>query len=61
VALPALANCNERYDAVGNGPGTTIKYLRRTPSGAAGNGLGTMIKLLPGAAEIVLGTTAKYL
>jgi hypothetical protein len=28
----------------GNGLGTTIKYVRRTPSGAAGYGLGTTIK-----------------
>jgi hypothetical protein len=32
--------------AVGNGLGTTIKYLRRTRNGAAGNGLGTTIKYL---------------
>jgi hypothetical protein len=32
--------------AEGIGPGTTIKYLRRTTSGAAGNGLGTAIKYL---------------
>jgi hypothetical protein len=28
----------------GNGLGTTIKYLRKTTSGAAGIGLGTTIK-----------------
>ena len=39
-ALPALASCYERRGAAGYGPGTTIKYLRRTTSGAAGNGLG---------------------
>ena len=35
-------------DAAGIGLGTTIKYLRRTTSGAgaAGNGLGTVIKYL---------------
>jgi hypothetical protein len=33
--------------AVGNGLGTTMKYLRRTRSGtAAGNGLGITIKYL---------------
>jgi hypothetical protein len=45
---------------VGNGLGTTIKYLRRTMSGAAGNGLGTTAKYLRGAAGIGLGTTIKY-
>jgi hypothetical protein len=46
AALPAFANCSERRGAAGDGPGTTIKYLRRTTSGAAGNGLGTAIKYL---------------
>jgi hypothetical protein len=32
--------------AAGNGPGATIKYLRRTTSGATGIGLGTAIKYL---------------
>jgi hypothetical protein len=44
AALPALANCNGRRCAAGNDPGTTIKYLRQTTSGAAGNGLGAKIK-----------------
>jgi hypothetical protein len=43
------------------GLGTTIKYLRRTTSGAADNGLGTTAKFLRGAASIGLGTTSKYL
>jgi len=30
--------------AAGNGLGITIKYPRRTTSGASGNGLGTKIK-----------------
>jgi hypothetical protein len=38
----------QRRAAAGNGLGnclgTTVKYVRRTASGAAGNGLGTMIK-----------------
>jgi hypothetical protein len=44
-----LANCNGRRGAEGNGPGTTIKYLRRTASGGAGYSLGTTIKYLLGA------------
>jgi hypothetical protein len=32
--------------AAGIGLGTTIKYLRRTTSGAAANGLGTKVKYL---------------
>jgi hypothetical protein len=44
AALPALVNCNGRRGAAGNGPGTTIKYLRQTTSSAAGDGLGTTIK-----------------
>jgi hypothetical protein len=39
------------------GLGTTIKYLRRSTSGAAGNGLCTMIKYLRSAAGIGLGTS----
>jgi len=61
---------------VGNGLGTTIKYLRgaadsgfdtamkylrRTTSNTAGSGLDTTIKYLRGAASNGLGTTAKYL
>jgi hypothetical protein len=46
-------------------PSSTIKYLRRTASGAAGNGLGTMAKYLRctrnGAAGNGLGTRMKYL
>ena len=42
--LPSMANCNERRGAAGSGPGSTIKYLRQTTSGAAGCGLGTTIK-----------------
>jgi hypothetical protein len=38
-----------------------IKYLRRTPSGAAGSGLGTAINYLRGTASIGLGTEIKYL
>jgi hypothetical protein len=62
AALPALANCNGHRGAVGNGPGTMIKYLRRTTSGAAGNGLGTTAKFLrqttSGAAGNGLGVPA---
>ena len=43
----------------------TIKYLRRTASGAAGSGLGTTIKFprrTPGAVAVNgLGTTPNYL
>jgi hypothetical protein len=45
----------------GIGLGTTIKYLRRSASGATGNDLCIAIKYLRGAAGIDLGTTAKYL
>ena len=41
--------------------GITIKYLRRTASGAAGNGLDNAIKYLRSAVGIGLGTTVKYL
>jgi len=45
--------------------GTTIKYLRRSTSGAAGNGLGATMKYLrrttSGAAGNGLATTIKYL
>jgi hypothetical protein len=34
----------QRRGAVGNGLGTTIKYLRCTTSGTAGNDLGTTNK-----------------
>jgi hypothetical protein len=36
----------ERRGVVGSGPGSTIKYLRHTMSGAADNGLGATIKVL---------------
>jgi hypothetical protein len=39
AALSALSKCDERHGAAG--PGTIVKYLRCTTSGAAGNGLGT--------------------
>jgi hypothetical protein len=49
----------------GNGLGATIKYLRRTTSGAARNGLGTKIEYLQritsGAAGNGLGIKIKYL
>jgi hypothetical protein len=49
----------------GQRPGATIKYLRRTASGAAGIGLGITIKYLrrtaSGAAGIGPGITIKYL
>jgi hypothetical protein len=52
-------------NGLGTGLGTSIKYLRRTASGAAGNGLGITIKNLlrtrNGAAGNGLGTTIKYL
>jgi hypothetical protein len=44
TAPRATAGCNDQVPAAlssgaaGNGLGTTIKYLRRTTSGAAGNG-----------------------
>jgi hypothetical protein len=44
AVLKALATCNKRHGAAGNGPGTTIKYLRHTTNAAAGIGLGTAIK-----------------
>jgi hypothetical protein len=43
------------------GLGTTLKYLRRSPSGAAGNGMCPKTKYLRGAAGIGMGTTTKYL
>jgi hypothetical protein len=47
------------------GLSTTIKYVRRTASGAAGNGLGTTIKYLRrkrnGFADNGLGNASKYL
>jgi hypothetical protein len=61
AALLVLVNCTERRGAAGDGPGTTIKYLRRATSGAAGNGLCTTIKYLRGAAGIGLDITIKYL
>jgi hypothetical protein len=66
AALPALANCNERRCAAGKGPGTTIKYLRCTTSGATGNGLGTTIndlqqKKTSGAVGNGLSATIKHL
>jgi hypothetical protein len=49
----------------GNDLGTTIKYLRKTASGAAGIGLGTAInyprRTKSGAAGSGLGTTPNYL
>ena len=48
-------------DGLSTGLSTTMKYVRRTASGAAGNGLGTPIKYLRGAASNGLGTTIKYL
>jgi hypothetical protein len=63
AALPALANCDGRRGAAG--PGYTIKYLRRTTSGAAGYGLGATIKYLrqttSGSAGNGLGSTISYL
>ena len=47
--------------AAGIGLGTTIKYLRRSTSGAAGNGLCTTMNYQRGAAGIGLGTTIKCL
>jgi hypothetical protein len=65
AVLPALANCNGRRGAAGNGPGTKTKKLRCTASGTAGSGLGTTIKYLrqttSGAAGNGLGATVKYL
>jgi hypothetical protein len=54
----------QRRVAAGSGLSTglsnTIKYVRRTASGATGNDLGTTTKYLRGAAGIGLRTTAKY-
>ena len=61
AALPALANCNERRGAVGNGPGTTAKYLWRFKIAAVGCGLGNTFNYFRSAASIGLGTTIKYL
>jgi hypothetical protein len=55
--VPATNNERRR----GQRLGAAIKFLRRTPSGAAGIGLGTTAKYLRGAAGIGLGPTAKYL
>jgi hypothetical protein len=61
---PAVT-ASRRRNGLGTGLGTTIKYVRRTTSGAAGNGLGTTIKHLRcrrnGAAGNGLETTIKYL
>jgi hypothetical protein len=46
AALPALANYIGRRGSAGNGPSTTIKYLRQTASDAAVNGLNTTMKYL---------------
>jgi hypothetical protein len=45
-ATPGLltAGAGGATTGLGNGLGTTIKYVRRTTSGAAGNGLGAAIK-----------------
>ena len=48
-----------RAAALSIGLGATIKYLRRSTSGATGNGLCTTAKYLRGAAGIGLGTTTK--
>jgi hypothetical protein len=52
-------------NGLGTGPGTTIKYLRHTATGAAGNGLGITIKYLRclrnGATGSGLGITIKCL
>jgi hypothetical protein len=70
VYLPsALLLMRQRLVAAGNGLSTslsaTIKYVRRTASGAAGNGLGSTAKYLRrtrnDAAGGGLGTTIKYL
>jgi hypothetical protein len=59
---PRLCTCDAQR---GNGLGTTIKFPRRTTSGAAGNGLGTTITYLrrstSGAAGNCLGTAIPYL
>jgi hypothetical protein len=47
--------------AAGTDLGNTIKYLRKTTSGAAGNGLCNPIKNLRAAAGSGLGTTLNYL
>ena len=51
-------------EGLSTGLSTTIKYVRRTASGAAGNGLSTMINYLGrtrnGAAGNGLGTAIKY-
>jgi hypothetical protein len=61
----AAKTCVCRLKRASAPPSTTIKYVRRTASGAAGNGLGTTAKYLRrtrnGAAGSSLGITAKYL
>jgi hypothetical protein len=47
--------------AAGIGLGSTVKYLRRSASGAAMNGLDTTANYLRGAVGVGLGTTAKSL
>jgi hypothetical protein len=46
VLLLLRQRCVVAGDGLGTGLGITIKYVRRTASGAAGNGLGTTIKYL---------------
>jgi len=53
------ATHNERCR--GQWPSATIKYLRRSSSGAAGSGLYTTANYVRGATGIGLGTTIKYL
>jgi hypothetical protein len=63
AALQALVNYNGRRGPAGNGPSTTIKYLRQTASDAAVNGLSTTMKYLrqtkSDAASYGRGTTIK--
>jgi hypothetical protein len=61
----AAKTCVCRLKHASAPPSTTIKYVRRTASGAAGNGVGKTIKYLRRtrncAAGNGLGTTIKYL
>jgi hypothetical protein len=55
--VPAAHNERRR----GRRPGSAIKLLRRTTSGASRYGLDPKIKYLRGAVDIGLGITIKFL
>jgi hypothetical protein len=65
ICRVVLLQLKQRRAAAANGLGNTIKYLRRTTSGAAGSDLGITINFLrqtpSGAAGNGLGATIKYM